>query len=141
MSENQYDGLESQGADLVNGDPAEPMATTRAPRSAARRVAGKIRRTADRIETAIGGAAETATAAVSRLSDRAAVTADALTGRAQAAYGRASERAHDAAERVEPFVHARPYAALGIAASAGLLIGMLLARSGSKVFYVRNPTH
>jgi ElaB/YqjD/DUF883 family membrane-anchored ribosome-binding protein len=87
----------------------------------------RIEQTAGKIQGAIGQAASKATAAVSRVS-----------GQAKEAYGRASVGAQKVADTVEPFVQERPYAALGIALGAGVVLGLLLAGRGPKVIYVRN---
>ena len=68
--------------------------------------------------------------------DRASALAADLNSRASAAYDRACAKARDMKEQVDPLVHERPYAAIAVAASAGLLLGLLLGR-GPKVIYVK----
>jgi len=63
-------------------------------------------------------------------------------GKVQDAYGRAQEtldkvkdQASAARDRIEPFVNERPYAAIGIAAGIGLLLGLMMRER--KVVYIR----
>jgi ElaB/YqjD/DUF883 family membrane-anchored ribosome-binding protein len=100
------------------------------------------------IEPAAGQAraskARSAKAKISQLADKAsagvdqasAVTAK-LNERAAAAYDRARAGARNVQGRVDPLVHERPYAAIGVAAVAGVLLGLLLGR-GPKVIYLRD---
>ena len=68
--------------------------------------------------------------------DQASAKASELNSRAAAAYDRARASARNVQQRVDPLVHERPYAAIGIAACAGLFLGLLLGR-GPKVIYLR----
>lgn len=69
--------------------------------------------------------------------DQASAAASELNSRAAAAYERARASARNVQQRVDPLVHERPYAAIGIAACAGLFLGLLLGR-GPKVIYLRS---
>jgi ElaB/YqjD/DUF883 family membrane-anchored ribosome-binding protein len=51
--------------------------------------------------------------------------------------GQAKDRADQVAQRVEPFVHDRPYVALRLAAALGFLIGVHMAGRGSRVIYIK----
>jgi len=74
---------------------------------------------------------------IARSADKArAVIADAADQAADA-YGELRERAQKVADTVGPFVNERPYAALAIAAVAGLILGALFFSSGPKVIYVK----
>jgi ElaB/YqjD/DUF883 family membrane-anchored ribosome-binding protein len=84
--------------------------------------------------------------AVGKLKDKAAdvgqqvsAAAATATDRAMDAYAGAAERFDRVAGRVDPFVREKPYAALGLAAVAGLLAGLLLAGRGPKVMYLKPP--
>ena len=83
---------------------------------------------------------------VSKLKDKAAevgqqvsAAAATATDRAMDAYAGAAERFDRVAGRVDPFVREKPYAALGLAAAAGLLAGLFLAGRGPKVIYLKPP--
>jgi ElaB/YqjD/DUF883 family membrane-anchored ribosome-binding protein len=138
VNENQFEGdmevrvgaVEKLAGEAIDNPELEA-------RGAGRRIEGKIKRGAGQLEELIGQAANTASATVSKLSDRAATAAVSLSGQAKDAYEKASLKARKTAETVEPFVHQRPYAALGIAAVAGVVFGVLLAGRGPKVIYVR----
>ena len=71
---------------------------------------------------------------------KASVKAKDVYGRAQVqakdAYGKASEQVKTAADKLDPMIKEKPYAALGIAAAAGLLVGLILASMGSKTVYI-----
>ena len=56
-------------------------------------------------------------------------------------YADVNVRVQDAASRIDPFVKAKPYTALGIAAAGGLLLGMLYAGRGPKVVLIKTPPH
>ena len=77
-------------------------------------------------QDAVNQAAEGAKAAVSRASEQA-----------RTIYGQAQERVQGVTDTVDPFVREQPYAALGIAAAAGLVVGLLLAGRGPRVVYVK----
>ena len=84
--------------------------------------------------------------AVGKLKDKAAdvgqqvsAAAATATDRAMDAYQGAAERFDRVAGRVDPFVREKPYAALGLAAAAGLLAGLYLAGRGPKVIYLKPP--
>jgi ElaB/YqjD/DUF883 family membrane-anchored ribosome-binding protein len=107
-------------------------------KGAGRKLEGRIKQTAGQLEGLIGQTADTASAAVVKLSDRAAQAANALSEQAKRSYEKASAQAKRTAETVDPFVHERPYASLGIAAAAGLIVGLLLAARGPKVIYIKS---
>jgi len=71
---------------------------------------------------------------------KASVKAKDVYGKAQIqakdAYGKASEQVKTAADKIDPLIKEKPYAALGIAAAAGVLAGIILASMGSKTVYV-----
>ena len=71
-------------------------------------------------------------AAVAQVAGRARKAASTLGE----AYGRASE----IAGKVDPFVQEKPYAALGLALAAGLLLGLLIAGGQPKIVYIKQKT-
>lgn len=83
------------------------------------------------------GAAGAAHDTISKASDIAHDAVSNVAGRAGQAYGRASDAVETARSRVDPFVREKPYAALGLAAGAGLVLGLLLAGTSVKTIYVR----
>ena len=85
------------------------------------------------VRKAVGSAQE----AIAPVADQARALAGRVGEQAKDVYGQAQDRAQAVADRVDPFVKEQPYAALGIAAAAGLLMGLLLASRGPKVVYVK----
>lgn len=83
---------------------------------------------ADKVSEHVAAAGDQASAAVEKVADGAS-----------SAYERAASGAHKAADTIEPLVQERPYAALGIAAGIGIVLGLLIAGRGPKVVYVRAP--
>jgi ElaB/YqjD/DUF883 family membrane-anchored ribosome-binding protein len=58
--------------------------------------------------------------------------------RAKGVYAQAAGQYEIAAGQVDPFVRERPYTAIGLAAAAGLLAGLLWAGRGSNVVYLKS---
>jgi ElaB/YqjD/DUF883 family membrane-anchored ribosome-binding protein len=82
-------------------------------------------------------------AATDRIAESAAKARAVLTeaaDRASDAYGELRGRAEELADTVDPFVKARPYAALAVAGLLGMVIGVLFFGRGPRVIYIR-PTH
>ena len=102
-----------------------------------RQAAGHAQDSAGKVQDAIGEIAEAATAAVNRLSEQATAAVNRISEQARETYGKASEQAQKVADTVDPFVKDQPYAALGVAAGVGLLLGLLAAGRGPRVIYVR----
>lgn len=92
----------------------------------AKQIEGRTQEAVGSAQQAIGQVADQARDAVSRVADQA-----------KDAYGRVSDQAQAVRDTVDPFVKEQPYAALAIAAAAGLLVGLLFAGRGPKVVYVR----
>lgn len=67
-------------------------------------------------------------AQVTRLKERLRDELDRLRRQYGSAEAAAEARLRDAAQRADEAVHGHPYAAIGIAAAAGLLVGALIAR-------------
>lgn len=103
-------------------DMAFTTAAAAAPRSKARRVAGKV-------QTTIDTAADRLSSGVHKAADRTVALSEGAAGRAQ-----------QVADVVEPFVRTRPFASTGLALGIGVVIGLLLAGRGPKVIYVK-PRH
>jgi ElaB/YqjD/DUF883 family membrane-anchored ribosome-binding protein len=103
-----------------------------------RQAGGQIQDSAGKAQDAITQIADAATAAVERLSEQATATVKRVSEQARDAYGKASEQAQKVTDTVDPFVKDQPYAALGVAAGIGLVLGLLAAgRGGPRVVYVR----
>ena len=123
-------------------------------KGAASKVAGKVETAADRllddgvqaqdqarqlqgqVQAAAGAAHDTSTKAADTAHDAVSTVAD----RAGQAYGRAARAFASVRDRVDPFIEEKPYAALGMAAGVGLVVGLLLAGGGSRTVYVRSRT-
>ncbi len=109
-------------------------------RGAADKAAGRIHGEAGKAQAAVGDIADKAATLVSKAGDQASAAVARLGDRASEVFDRASASAQKVGDTVEPFVKERPYAALAIAAGAGLVLGLLMAGRGPKVIYVR-PAH
>ena len=94
---------------------------------------GDARQVEGRAQDAIGSAQQ----AIGQVADQARDAASRVADQAQDAYGRVTDQVQTVKNTVDPFVREQPYAALAIAAVAGLLTGLLFAGRGSKVVYVR----
>lgn len=100
-------------------------------KNAARAIAAKA---SPELKTAATAAHE----AYDHLKVAAAETLGEARGQLQTVVGGATDQAQQRYDDLEAYVQRRPARALGIAAAAGLLIGLLLRGSGKKV-YVRDP--
>lgn len=80
----------------------------------------------------------TAREALARAADKARAAVGRAGCQVKAAYGRASGKTREVVGEVDPLVRRKPYAALGVAAAAGLLIG-LLAKRGRAGTTTRKP--
>lgn len=89
----------------------------------------------DEADEAVSAAAET----IARIADHSRAALARAAEQIRDTYSRAADGARDVADTVDPFVHKRPYLALGLAAFAGLILGLLLARPGPKNIYVKPP--
>ena len=127
MNENTVEGdakfgagkLEQGLGDAVGSDDLRTKGATTQIEGQAQKVIGTAQET-------LNQAAERAKAAVSRAGEQV-----------RGIYGQAQQRVQDARETVDPFVRDQPYAALGMAAVAGLVVGVLLAGRGPRVVYVK----
>jgi ElaB/YqjD/DUF883 family membrane-anchored ribosome-binding protein len=84
----------------------------------------------DAVNDAIGKAADSVAAAAVRIGDQA-----------KDAYGTTTDRVQHAADIVDPLVKEKPYAAVAIAAVAGIVLGLLMTSRGPKVIYVKPREH
>ena len=85
-----------------------------------------------RVQDAVGSAQRTA----AQVTDQAREAVYKASGQVKDVYGRVTDRAQAIGDTVDPFVREQPYAALGLAAATGLLVGLLLAGRGPKIVYV-----
>ena len=122
MNENRADGAEKVALGQFESAVGEALGDSRMQaKGAARQVGGHA-------QEAAGMAQET----IARVAGRARRAASTIGG----AYGRASE----IAGKVDPFVQEKPYAALGLALAAGLLMGLLIAGGQPKIVYIKQKT-
>jgi ElaB/YqjD/DUF883 family membrane-anchored ribosome-binding protein len=91
----------------------------------ARKVSDTARSTSATAQRKIGGAAGYVSEAAMRVSTQA-----------KDLYGEVTGRARKVAQTVDPYVKGQPYATMGLAAAAGLLLGLMMAGHGPKVIYV-----
>ncbi|MEO8927559.1 MAG: CsbD family protein [Caulobacteraceae bacterium] len=94
------------------------------------RIDGALKEGVGRARDAYGGA-------VGDLGVQARGKVDEVSGAAQNLYGQALDQARDIAGRAGDMVADRPYAALGVAAIAGLAIGLMLRAGDRRVVYIR----
>ena len=94
---------------------------------------GGARRTEGRAQDSVGSAKQ----AIGEVADQARDVAGRVVDQARGAYGRVSDQAQTVRDTIDPFVKEQPYAALAIAAAAGLFAGLLFAGRGPKVVYVK----
>ena len=90
-------------------------------------IKGRVRVAAEKFQDAIGQVAEQAKVAISKMTEQVNDT-----------YSTASRRAQEIGGVVEPFTKEKPYAALGIAALAGLVIGLIMSGGKPKVVHLRS---
>lgn len=95
---------------------------------------GEGRQIEGRIQDAVGSVHET----IDKVASQAKAAASTVNSQASEVYGRVSETAQTVAAKVNPFIEEQTYAALGIAAAAGLLAGLLIASRGPKVIYLKS---
>jgi ElaB/YqjD/DUF883 family membrane-anchored ribosome-binding protein len=129
MSENDVVGGMQEGfGRLERGAGAALKDPGLEARGAANQLKGGARKAAAKLQTRIDG-----------LADRVADSVAKVGEQTRTAYDRTSVQARKVADKVDPFVHEKPYAALALTLGAGLLIGLLLSSRGPKVIYVRPP--
>jgi ElaB/YqjD/DUF883 family membrane-anchored ribosome-binding protein len=95
---------------------------------------GEALKAEGRLQDAVGTVHET----IDRFAGRAKAAASNVNSQASEVYEKVTKTAKDVAGRVDPFVEQQPYAALGLAAATGLLVGLLLASRGPRVIYVKS---
>jgi ElaB/YqjD/DUF883 family membrane-anchored ribosome-binding protein len=98
-------------------------------------VKGRVREAGGEARRAAGKAQDAFQDVADRLSDHAS----RLSSQAREAAERARVQARKMADNVDPFVHERPYVAIGAGVAVGLLVGLLLAAGRSNVVYVKSP--
>jgi ElaB/YqjD/DUF883 family membrane-anchored ribosome-binding protein len=95
------------------------------------RIEGVVREGIGRVQDAYGGG-------VGDLGVQARGKLNEAAGEAQNLYGRALDQARDIADEAAELIRDQPYAAAGVAALVGLVVGLLLGGSGNeKIVYVR----
>jgi ElaB/YqjD/DUF883 family membrane-anchored ribosome-binding protein len=129
MSENDVVGGMQEGfGRLERGAGAALNDPGMEARGAANQLKGGARKAAAKLQTKIDGLADRVVGSVAKVGEQT-----------RTVYDRTSVQARKVAERVEPFVHERPYAALGATLAVGLVIGLLLNSRGPKIIYVKTP--
>lgn len=97
-------------------------------RGAGNQLKGGARKAAAKVQKQIDGIADRVVEGVAKVGEQT-----------RTYYDRTSVQARKVAERVDPFVHEKPYAALGVTLAAGVLLGLLLNSRGPKIIYVKPP--
>ncbi len=100
---------------------------------AARQAGGELQARAGKAQAMIGDVADLVTTRVAQTGDQATTAVARIGGDALDAYDRASARARNVGRSLAPYVKQRPYAALGIAAVVGVVIGLMMIRRGPKI--------
>lgn len=93
---------------------------------------------ADQAKAMAGTIADQAKDTYSKVTDQAKETYGKVTDQAKDTYGKVADQAKDVYTKVDPMVRQQPYAALGVAAVAGFIAGMLMNAGGSKVIYIKS---
>ena len=127
MNENTIDGSVKSGAGKVEDKVGQAVGSDDLQaKGATTQLEGQAQKAIGAVQDGVNQAAEGAKAAVSKTAEQA-----------RDLYGQAQQRVQGVTETIDPFVKEQPYAALGIAAAAGLVLGLLLAGRGPKVVYVK----
>ena len=127
MNEDTIEGAVKSGAGKVEAKVGNVLDDPKMEAS------GDSRQIEGKVQDVIG----TVQDAISQAADRVAATASTVGDQARTAYSEVTVRVQKVVDEVDPFVKDRPYAAVGFAAAAGLLFGLLFAGRGPKVIYVR----
>jgi ElaB/YqjD/DUF883 family membrane-anchored ribosome-binding protein len=94
-------------------------------------IEGAIKEGVGRVQDAYGGATgDLGVQAKGKLNEAAGV--------AQRIYGDTVDQARELANTASDFVAERPYAAMGVAALLGLVVGLLLGSAGGRTVYLRD---
>ena len=127
MNENNVEGGLKTGLGKLEGAAGNALGDSEM------QAKGGAKQVEGRTQDAVGSAQE----AVGQVADQAKEAVSKVAGQAKEAYGRVSDQARAVSDVVDPFVKEQPYAALGIAAAAGLLVGLLFAGRGPRIVYVK----
>ena len=127
MNENTLDGSVKSGVGKVEDKVGQAVGSDDLKaKGATTHLEGQAQKVIGGVQDGVNQAAEGAKAAVSKASEQA-----------RDIYGQAQQRVQSLTETINPFVKEQPYAALGIAAATGLVLGLLLAGRGPRVVYVK----
>jgi len=99
------------------------------PNNSRARLAADLRQVFDDVDQLLSQAASTTGQQAQELRERAAVTLRNARHKLQDAHASAIEQSKAAARATDDWVHENPWAAVGIAAGAGLVLGLLISRS------------
>ena len=130
MNENSIDGSAKSGIGKVEATVGQAVGSDDLQvKGASTRLEGQAQKVIGGVQDGVNQAAEGAKAAISKAGEQA-----------RDLYGQAQQRVQGVTETIDPFVKEQPYAALGIAVAAGLVLGLLLAGRGPRVVYVKPRT-
>ena len=124
MDDNQYTGA-------IHAD-------TGAAETAADRLQAKTR-SREAGQAAMGDLVHKVTDGIAKIGDQASGAVTKLADQASSAYDRAASGVQRAGDRIEPSIQQRPFAALGIAAGVGLILGLLAAGRRPKGVFPGGP--
>ncbi len=127
MNENGIEGAVKNGVgkvERVAGDALDNPGLVA--KGAAKQVEGEAQAAAGKAQEALNEAIEKITSLVAKLRDHA-----------NDLYGQAQDRAQKVAGQVDPYVHEKPYQAIGVGLALGLVAGILIAGRAPKVIVVR----
>jgi ElaB/YqjD/DUF883 family membrane-anchored ribosome-binding protein len=128
MNENSIEGAAQDGigkVESVAGDVLDNPGLKA--RGEARRLGGKAQSAVGSAEDGFSDVLDHLSDAVTRVIDQVGDVYDQLTDKAQTVV----------TDQVDPFVKEKPFVALGLAATVGLLAGLLIAGGRPKVIYVK----
>ncbi len=92
----------------------------------------------DQAKAIAGTIADQAKDTYGKVADQAKDTYGKVADQARETYGKVTDQAKDVYGKVDPMVRQQPYAALGVAAVAGFIAGMLMNSGGAKVIYIKS---
>ncbi len=123
----------TQTAAAKVADQAKAVAATLADQ--AKDTYGKV---SDQAKDTYGKVSEQAKDTYGKVTDQAKETYGKVNAQAKQTMDKVSDQAKDVYGKVDPMVREKPYAALAVAAVAGLIVGMIMNSGGSKVIYVKS---